>query len=371
MVEFIKSGDALAPDTYTITLRSAADGFEDTGGLLLDGDGDGTGGDDFSSTFAVAEPAAGTVTISIPDIVRGPGQEVNLPADTTNGIPLTISEGTNVRAIDARISYDPALLNITGGTVGSGAPAGASVIVNVTTPGLAIVVYFATAPLPAGEGNFVNLQAAVPEANASENYRSQQVLDINSVIVSDGNDNESPTIANDSLHVVTFFADVTANGRINAADAAGVARIAALIDGGFGNTPLTDPGVVGDISGNGRLNAADASLVAQFAALIDVPQIPPIPGGVVIAGLAAADLRPGLPDPVTGPAQVTDRPADSTPDTSVGSGEPSTAPDIFYPAVDRALAELCNTGDLVHKEKLPLSLEATIEELLTSAILRD
>jgi hypothetical protein len=277
MVEFIKTEDALTPDTYTVTLRSATNGFEDTGGLLLDGNGDGTGGDDYSSAFTVDEPAAGTVTVSIPDIVRGPGQEVHLPADATTGIPLTISDGTNVRAIDVRISYDPTLLNITAATLGPDAPPGASVILNSSTPGLAIVVYFATAPLPAGAGAFVNLQATVPTENASENYRRQQVLDVHRVIVSDGNDNESPVIENDALQVASFFADVSANGRINAADAAQVARIAALLDGGFSNTPSTDPRLVGDISGNGRLNAADASLVAQFAALISIPQIPAIP----------------------------------------------------------------------------------------------
>ncbi len=299
MVEFIKSGDPLAPDTYTLTLRSATDGFEDTGGLLLDGNGDGTAGDDFSSTFTVSEPAANTVTVSIPDFVRGPGQAVNLPADDTTGIPLTISDGTNVRAIDARISYDPELLQITGGSLGPDAPAGASVIVNTSTPGLAIVVYFAIAPLPAGEAHFVNLQASVPEANASENYRRQQIIDLHGLIVSDGNDNESPAIDNDGLHMATFFADVSANGRVNAADASGVARIAALIDGGFANTPNTDPGILGDISGNGRLNAADASLVAQFAALISVPQIPEIPGGVVISGLPNVGTDT---DPVERPA---------------------------------------------------------------------
>ena len=131
----------------------------------------------------------------------------------------------------------------------------------------------------------MNLQASVPTDNASENYRRQQVLDVHDVIVSDGNDNESPVIENDALQVTTFFADVTANGRINAADAAQVARIAALLDGGFSGTPSTDPGLVGDISGNGRLNAADASLVAQFAALIPVSQIPAIPGGVVVTSL--------------------------------------------------------------------------------------
>ncbi len=300
-IEFIKSGSPLAGDTYTVTLRSAADGIKDTGGLLLDGNGDGTAGDDFSSTFEVAAPAANSVTVSIPDVVRGPGQAVNLPADSTSGIPLTISEGTNVRAIDVRIAFDPTLISIEAATPGPDAPAGASVVLNNSTPGLAIVVYFASAPLPAGSGVFVNLQASVPEANASENYRRHQVLDLHDVVVSDGNDNESPTIADDGLHVATFFGDVSANGRINAADAAQVARIAALLDSGFANTPSTDPGLLGDISGNSRLNAADASLVAQFAALITVPQIPPLPGGVVISGV------PGLPATVQADPEQDDR----------------------------------------------------------------
>ena len=312
-IEFIKSGSPLAGDTYTVTLRSAADGIKDTGGLLLDGNGDGTAGDDFSSTFEVAAPAANSVTVSIPDVVRGPGQAVNLPADSTSGIPLTISEGTNVRAIDVRIAFDPTLISIEAATPGPDAPAGASVVLNNSTPGLAIVVYFASAPLPAGSGVFVNLQASVPEANASENYRRHQVLDLHDVVVSDGNDNESPAIADDGLHVATFFGDVSANGRINAADAAQVARIAALLDSGFANTPSTDPGLLGDISGNSRLNAADASLVAQFAALITVPQIPPLPGGVVISGFpslpAAVQVDPEQDDRLVSPLALgfTDR----------------------------------------------------------------
>ncbi len=285
LVEFVKTGGPLSPDTYTVTLRSAADGFEDTGGLLLDGNGDGTAGDDYTSTFEVAEAAANTVTIGIPDFVRGPGQEVNLPADTATGIPLTISEGNNVRAIDARISYDPELLDISAATVGPDAPAGASVILNNSTPGLAILVYFSSTPLPAGAATVINLTASVPTANASANYRTQQVLDIHDVVISDGNDTESPVIEDDAVHVATFFSDVSANGRVNAADAAQVARIAALLDTGFANTPLSDPGILADVSGNGRVNAADASLVAQFAALISVPQIPAIPLGVQVGGI--------------------------------------------------------------------------------------
>jgi hypothetical protein len=67
-ITFIKSGGPLEPDTYTVTMRSAVDGFIDVGGQLLDGNHDGTGGDDYAGSFTVNEPAANAITLAIPDI---------------------------------------------------------------------------------------------------------------------------------------------------------------------------------------------------------------------------------------------------------------------------------------------------------------
>ena len=195
----------------------------------------------------------------------------------------------------------------------------------------------------------------MPTDNASANYRTQHVLDVHNVIISDGNDNESPVTENDALHAVTFFADVTANGRINAADAAGIARVAALLDGGFANTPLSDPGLLGDISGNGRLNAADASLTAQSAALLPVDQIPPIPGGVLITGL------PQTRRPIRDAGQASDGDAADKP-MFVGP-EP-------YLAVDSAMSDLGSRAlDDDALNELEESLEAAVEELLNSVFL--
>ena len=349
-VTFIKSGDPLAPDTYTVTLRSAVDGFVDVGDQLLDGNDDGTEGDDHISTFEVAAPPAGAVTIGLPDFIRGPGQDVNLPANETNGIPVTISEGTNVRAVDLRIGYDPALRNITGATVGADAPAGASVVANTVTPGLAIFVFFSTNPLPAGRGTFINVQASVPADDASGIYGTQQVLDVHEVTVSDGNDNESTVVVDDAFQLTSFYADVSGNGRINAADASQVARFAALIDAGFVGALNADPVVVGDISGNGRLNAADASLLAQFAALIDVPQIPAIPGGIVITGTL------WLPDPE-------DRTANPQDDLISDARTPVTfelePTDARYTDIDRSFADY----DPADAEPVLTDLEEALDEL--------
>ncbi len=371
-VTFIKSGSPLSPDSYIVTLRSDANGFVDTAGQLLDGNDDGTEGDDYTSEFTVAEPAANSVTIGIPDFVRGPGQAVNLPADEISGIAVTISEGTNVRAVDLRVAYDPSLLTITGGSVGADAPAGASVIVNTSTPGLAILVFFSTTPLPAGRADLINLQATVPTNDASSIYGAQHVLDLHGVIVSDGNDNEAPVVVDDAFHQASFFSDVTGNGRINAADASGVARFAALIDGGFAGSPNADPLIVGDISGNGRLNAADASLLAQFAALILVPQIPPIPGGVVISGVPRVRPQPPFAMPGDlGTAIVKRAPIAGSRDTG---GDPR---DEYFDEVGSAIVEdleasrartrrASATADELGEEQLARALEEALGELLSA-----
>ena len=370
-VTFIKAGDPLAADTYTVTLRSAADGFEDTGAALLDGNGDGTGGDDYQNNFMIDEAAASARTISIPDFVRGPGQEVNVPADGSD-IPITISEGDNVRAADIRIRYNPALLEISGAT----APAGGSVIVNTTTtPGVAILVFFSSASLPAGSSTFINLQATVPAADASANYGLQQVLDLHSVTIGDGNDNEFAVVVDDAHHLVTYFADVSGNGRINASDAAQVARFAALIDAGFAGSLNADPVTVGDISGNGRINAADASRVAQFAALIEVPEIPPVPGGIQITGLVNLSLgnagtTPILVGPFAGQSEGGNRAESAASEFPVVENfvsKGSETANIDQVAVDQMMAYLANSVDDEQAELGSASvLEGTLEELLSA-----
>ena len=86
-ITFVRTGGPLAPDTYTVTLRSAANGFREPGGDFLDGDNDGTVGDDYSTTFTVTTPAD-EVVVAIADFARGYGQPVNVPRHTDAGIPL-------------------------------------------------------------------------------------------------------------------------------------------------------------------------------------------------------------------------------------------------------------------------------------------
>jgi hypothetical protein len=294
----------------------------------LDGDGDRVPGDDFGGTFTVAEPAAIAVALSLVDFVRGPGQEVNVPADTAFGIPLMIDNGPGVRNGVIEIDYNPAYLNITGATVGAGNPAGAAVTLDTSDAGTASLVFSSPFDLPMGEHVLVNLQATVPSTSGI--LGSQQVLNIRFAAFTDVLGVPYPMIRDHGLHLVNYFGDVSGNARINAADAAQVARFAALIDTGFAGSVLSDPRLVGDISGNARVNAGDASLIAQFAALIDVPEIPPIPSAILMAVAGDSPTPPAFVQPGQDTDSPTDlgRPSNTEPGWD-GFAYPPTAVDLI------------------------------------------
>ena len=111
---FVGTGGALPPDVYTVRIRSAADGFKDLAGGLLDGNGDVYRGDDYVASFAVDPPAADEVVVSVADVVRGAGQRLDGPAGTPAGLPVILSTGLNVSSVDFELAYDPALLTVTG-----------------------------------------------------------------------------------------------------------------------------------------------------------------------------------------------------------------------------------------------------------------
>ncbi len=68
-VTFLPTGGPLAPDTYTVTLRSAANGLKDEAGWMLDGNGNGIMGDDFVTSFTLGPSPR---VLSVPDFARGP-----------------------------------------------------------------------------------------------------------------------------------------------------------------------------------------------------------------------------------------------------------------------------------------------------------
>jgi hypothetical protein len=265
-VTFVRTGGELPPDTYTVTLRSAADGFRaPAGGELLDGDGDGTPGDDFVSSFT---PPAGVV-VSVRDLVRGPGQ----PAE----VPLRLSVSAGITSVSLALRYDPALLTITGAALAPGLPTGATATLDTGTPGVALVT-FHSPWLPAGIEEFIRLKAAVPR---DAGYALTHVLDLTDITINGA----VPALDDDGLHVVAYFGDASGDGGYGAADAVRVLRVAVGLDSGFAAYPLADPVLIADVTGDGVLGLADAIRILLEALGIDQPQIPPLPPGPPVVGV--------------------------------------------------------------------------------------
>jgi glucose/arabinose dehydrogenase len=267
-ITFIQTGGPLEPGPYTVTLRSAANGFKDLLGGLLDGNGDGTPGDDFVTTFTVATPAR---VLSVPDFARGPGQPVDVPA-TALSLPVRLNDGSGLEALDFTLVYDPALLTLSDVALGPTLPASTLLEANLSVPGRARIALALLDPLGAGPVELLRLTAGVPDTAP---YRAKGILDLAEV---NANEGDLALAADDGLHVAAYFGDGTGNGTISSLDAQRTLRVAVGADSGLAAFPLLDPVVLLDITGNGSVGSLDASRILQEVVGFDRPEIPPLPG---------------------------------------------------------------------------------------------
>ncbi|MCX2982601.1 hypothetical protein EYC98_17195, partial [Halieaceae bacterium IMCC14734] len=278
-VTFVRTGGVLAADNYTLTLRSANDGFINTGGGLLDGNGDGIAGDDYVMTFTVSPSAA--VTVSISDVARGPGQAVDVPA-TGVGLPVMLSDGTGVTSVGLTLTYDPSLLNVTGVTLGAALPGDAILAADLSVAGVVTVTISSGTGFGSGALQLLTLTATVPE---DAPYGAKQLLDLSAVSINNG---AISVQADDAVHVVAYLGDTTGNASYTSEDAINISQVVAELDTGFQYYPLLDPLILGDITGNGSLSSLDGTRILQEIEGFDRLEIPPLPSlsqAIVFGGL--------------------------------------------------------------------------------------
>jgi len=269
-VTFIRTGMALPPDAYTTTLRSDTNAFKSSDGTLLDGDRDNVPGGDYVTNVTVADLQARV--LSLPDFARGPGQVVHVPVTGTNtGIPVTLSDGAGVTNVDFVLEYDPKLLLLAGVSKGTHLPMDWTVVTqDLSTTGRVAVSVAGPSPLAAGALEVARVEADVPE---DAPYGAAEVLNLSEVTI---NGSEA-AIGDSAVHVVAYLGDATGNQSYDSADGDCALRIAVGKDGGFAAYRLLDPVIVADVSANGRLSAYDAALVLQKASGMEVVEIPPLP----------------------------------------------------------------------------------------------
>ncbi|MCY2986910.1 MAG: dockerin type I domain-containing protein [Planctomycetota bacterium] len=307
-VRFIKTGGLLEPDSYTVRLRSGANGFRDPVGHLLDGDGNGTTGDDFVRTFSVDPGPVDRVTVTLPDFARGYGQPVNLPAnDLTAGVPLGLSSGLNVSGIDLKLGYDPALLQVESFVLDSLVGArGASSLLTFPSPGTAILTISAPVSFAASSGS-LTLGRFIVRVPDHAPYGAKHVLDIFRLHVFDATINveELPSVDDDAIHVASYFGDTNASRTYNAPDVTLVQRIIGQINTGLATFQLADPRLVSDVTLNGAIQANDVTSIQRVIGQVTVPNVPSLPEGIVTPPPVGADPKLFIPQDLSGTAGST------------------------------------------------------------------
>ena len=166
------------PGTYTVTFRSASNGFKDILGKPLDGANTGNAaGSNYVATFVVTAAAGRR---RHPQLCRGPDSvdAINVPAaPRPPAFRSTSAIGTGVTSGKFTLQYNSALLSVTGATVNS-ALAGASLSLDAaSTAGTAIIDFSSPTPLATSTAvvRLGGLVATVPNS-AIALYKSKALL---------------------------------------------------------------------------------------------------------------------------------------------------------------------------------------------------
>jgi hypothetical protein len=269
---FIRTGAQLAADTYTVTLRGAADGVSNTRRGALDGDANGSAGGNHVRTFQIG--AAPALRLRLPDLARGPGQELNVPAGSATGVPLTFTNTSGrLSRVDLHLRVDPRTFDVT--EIRREALPNATVTVAAVAgvPGQWDVSIVANAgyKLPTGTLQLLSLVGSVPWTATPGSAGAIVVEQVRIDGVA------APLAADAAVQVVAYLGDMTMDGQYNEADAKIMSALSSRTINGVDALDDLDASIVADVNGDGLVNAQDMLQVALRSKATSTALIPAIP----------------------------------------------------------------------------------------------
>ncbi len=323
------STGVLSAGTYTVTFRSATNGFVDSLNGPLDGLGNGNAlGSNYVATFVVT---ASPVIVAVPSFARGPDgvDQINLPNSFTGGIPVNVSVGLGITAGKFTLQYNSALLSIAGVSVNTSL-AGAALSLDMnSSAGTAILDFSSPTPLTqTGAVRLGGLVATVPNSAASI-YKSKALLHWSAVSLSNTS-GSIPVEGGDAVEINAYFGDALGSGALTGGDASLISGLAGGFDtstangtlGGYSAYPFGDPVILSDLNNDGLVDASDVTLLYSYLSGTPRPQLPPPPpalaGTIVTSGPDPSLSLPTVPQaspggPVVVPVNIdTAMPAGST-----------------------------------------------------------
>jgi hypothetical protein len=258
---FIKTGGLLETGTYDLTLFSRENGFVSPNGQLLDGNKDGTTGEDDNYTQTITLESATTPILTLPDFSRAATQ-------TVDGLPISLANADTVRSVEFELSYNTDLLEITdvitdaaGWQITNSEIDGENGRLSVTVQGNQAL---------SGD-NLILLDAKIPDGAT---YGVSDILQFESIVFKDAESAILPGRSDIAIQQIAYFGDASGNEEYSSFDASLIDRVAEGLDTGFNSFPNTDPIIIGDISGDGIISNDDALDVARFVVGLPQPEIP-------------------------------------------------------------------------------------------------
>jgi len=187
------------------------------------------------------------------------------------GIPLTISRGTGISALNLKLNYDSALLDVTSFVATA---SGILADFNVATGSLALSksTEFTADAGPLTVGYF---SATVPDDAV---YTSKHLVRISDLQVFDDSVETLavPSVVDSAIHVAAFAGDANASRSYNSPDTTLTLRQSTDRIDGLTLYPLADPAIISDVTFDSAVlanDATDGSALSASAALasMEVP----------------------------------------------------------------------------------------------------
>jgi len=270
--------DSLAAGTYTLTIDSRSDGLVSASkDEIIDGNGDGIGGDAFSQTFTRTSFAH---TLSIGDTARGPGQALSLNGlATTNaisGLPVLLSTTASLKQLQGTINFDASVISSTNLLRGKDLPADWSLQIEQTSPGVLSYTASGTTAITGTDKEFFRFAGTVSQ---SAPYGSSTLIQATVTAP------QAPSISfetDPALVLLAYSGDTTGNKTLSSLDASRVQRVVVGLDSGFDPYDTYSPILIGDTTGNGGLSSLDAARIQQQLVGLPADSFPTIPAILLI-----------------------------------------------------------------------------------------
>ena len=251
---FVKTEGILATDRYELTLFSRQDGLVTELGTILDGNGDGNFGDNFTRTLNIDN--SNRRVLSIDDFSHAPGQKIDFPTQERD-LAINLDNGAGVTKIDFDLTFDRDILGVNDILVNQDLAGWRLTQKNFEIPGRVSISLEGDTAL-----NREDVELVFIDAEVSNNavYGRSGLIQIESIELNNGN---IAAVGDTGVGKVAYKGDVSGNGSYSSLDASLIAHTSVGINSGFDAYSAIDPLIIGDINNDGNITALDASLVTQ------------------------------------------------------------------------------------------------------------